>query len=158
MNIIVERFNKIKSNLSNVKTDKNVKIIAISKTIPINNIQTLIDYGHNNFDENKVKEALAKWRDIKKIKQELLKGLHKPIYIPLISVLCCFLIIYSKNKINYKRNNNYIFFITFIILIISEASLRYSVKSEISLIIYLFIPLFLFIFAYSIFYIMVKIV
>tara|TARA_E500000178_G_C16995659_1_gene743051 strand:+ start:805 stop:1455 length:651 start_codon:yes stop_codon:yes gene_type:complete len=71
MNIIVERFNKIKSNLSNVKTDKNVKIIAISKTFPINHIQPLIDYGHNHFGENKVQEALSKWRDIKKIKPDL---------------------------------------------------------------------------------------
>ena len=71
MNIIVERFNKIKSNLSNVKNDKNVKIIAISKTFPINHIQPLIDYGHNHFGENKVQEALSKWRDIKKIKPDL---------------------------------------------------------------------------------------
>ena len=71
MSIIVERFNKIKSNLSNVKTDKNVKIIAISKTFPINHIQPLIDYGHNHFGENKVQEALSKWRDIKKIKPDL---------------------------------------------------------------------------------------
>tara|TARA_A100001011_G_scaffold380483_1_gene447873 strand:- start:1560 stop:2210 length:651 start_codon:yes stop_codon:yes gene_type:complete len=71
MSIIVERFNKIKSNLSNVKTNKDIKIVAISKTFPINHIQPLIDHGHKHFGENKVQEASAKWKDIKKNKTDL---------------------------------------------------------------------------------------
>ncbi len=71
MSIIVERFNKIKSNLSNIKTDKNINIIAISKTFPINHIQPLIEHGHKHFGENKVQEALSKWKEIKKIKTDL---------------------------------------------------------------------------------------
>ena len=41
------------------------KIIAISKTFKINHIQPLIDYGHMDFGENKVQEALEKWTEIK---------------------------------------------------------------------------------------------
>lgn len=61
MNIIVDRLDKIKSNLES----KKVNIIAVSKTFPIDHIQPLIDSGHIHFGENKVQEADSKWRDIK---------------------------------------------------------------------------------------------
>ena len=41
------------------------KIIAVSKTFNIDHILPLIDYGHQNFGENKVQEAIEKWTDIK---------------------------------------------------------------------------------------------
>ena len=66
MSTIVERFNKIKSNINASKPEKNVNIIAVSKTFPLNHIQPLIDYGHNHYGENKVQEAFNKWSDIKK--------------------------------------------------------------------------------------------
>jgi pyridoxal phosphate enzyme (YggS family) len=45
---------------------KNLKIIAVSKTFPLSEIDPLIKYGHIHFGENKVQEALDKWSDIKK--------------------------------------------------------------------------------------------
>ena len=42
------------------------KIIAISKTFSIDHILPLINYGHLDFGENKVQEALDKWTEIKK--------------------------------------------------------------------------------------------
>ena len=44
---------------------KNLNIIAISKTFPINQIVPLIENGHIHFGENKVKEAVEKWTEIK---------------------------------------------------------------------------------------------
>ena len=41
------------------------KIIAVSKTFPIENILPLIEHGHLHYGENKVQEALDKWTDIK---------------------------------------------------------------------------------------------
>ena len=41
------------------------KIIAVSKTFPIENILPLIEHGHLHYGENKVQEALEKWTDIK---------------------------------------------------------------------------------------------
>ena len=66
MSIIVERFNKIKSNIA--KTDNNnfVKIVAVSKTFSLNHIMPLIEHGHVHFGENKVQEAELKWKEIKK--------------------------------------------------------------------------------------------
>ena len=45
--------------------NKNVKIIAVSKTFPTEIIYPLIDFGHLHFGENKVQEAISKWPDIK---------------------------------------------------------------------------------------------
>ena len=50
---------------STVNHDELPKIIAVSKTHPIENILPLIDHGHLHYGENKVQEALDKWTDIK---------------------------------------------------------------------------------------------
>ena len=42
-----------------------MRIIAVSKTFPLLQIQPLIDHGHIHFGENKVKEAVEKWTEIK---------------------------------------------------------------------------------------------
>tara|TARA_B100000073_G_C23636919_1_gene534927 strand:- start:405 stop:1067 length:663 start_codon:yes stop_codon:yes gene_type:complete len=47
------------------------KIIAVSKTHSIENILPLIEYGHEHFGENKVQEALSKWKQIKSQKPSL---------------------------------------------------------------------------------------
>ena len=56
---------------SRVNHDKLPKIIAVSKTFPIENILPLIEHGHLDFGENKVQEALDKWSDIKNDKQNI---------------------------------------------------------------------------------------
>ena len=66
MSTIVDRFEKIKSNIASLKSDKPVNIIAVSKTFTLEHIKPLINHGHNHFGENKVQEALAKWSDQKK--------------------------------------------------------------------------------------------
>ena len=58
--------NKIKSNLSNINKINLPNIIAVSKTFKIDKILPLIDYGHLNFGENKVQEAVDKWTILKK--------------------------------------------------------------------------------------------
>mgnify|MGYP001418953630 CR=1 FL=1 len=71
MNPIVDRFNKIKSNISSIKPTKPVNIIAVSKTFSLDYIKPLIDHGHTHFGENKVQEALSKWSEQKKINENL---------------------------------------------------------------------------------------
>jgi len=50
---------------SKVNHDKLPKIIAVSKTFPIENVLPLIEHGHVHYGENKVQEALNKWTEIK---------------------------------------------------------------------------------------------
>ena len=58
--------NNIKNYSENYKTNNNPKIIAVSKTFKIDNIFPLIEYGHADFGENKVQEAIEKWTNVKK--------------------------------------------------------------------------------------------
>jgi len=71
MNIIIDRFEKIKSKISSLKAVKPVNIIAVSKTFSLDYIQPLIDYGHIHFGENKVQETLSKWSEQKKTNKNL---------------------------------------------------------------------------------------
>ena len=69
--MIVQRFEKIKSNIEILKPSRKINIVAISKTFDLNHIKPLIDYGHNHFGENKVQEAVTKWTDLKKNMKDL---------------------------------------------------------------------------------------
>ena len=58
--------NLIKSKLDELNVKERIpKIIAVSKTFKIEHILPLIQYGHVDYGENKVQEALEKWTDIK---------------------------------------------------------------------------------------------
>ena len=84
MHQIVQNLVKIKeeinSNLSNQKNHKIPKIIAVSKTFGMDKILPLIEYGHLDFGENKVQEAIEKWSATKlnnnNIKLHLIGGLQ----------------------------------------------------------------------------------
>jgi len=66
--------------------NSNTKIIAVSKTFPLEKIKPIIDANHRHFGENKVQEALEKWS---KIKEE-----NKNINLHLIGKL-------QTNKVKY---------------------------------------------------------
>ena len=59
--------NNIKVNLNNLKINSYPKIIAVSKTFKLDKILPLIEHGHIDYGENKVQEAVEKWKEIKKI-------------------------------------------------------------------------------------------
>ena len=50
---------------NNISSVKIPKIIAVSKTFPMNRILPLINHGHLDFGENKVQETIEKWQSIK---------------------------------------------------------------------------------------------
>ena len=66
--------------------NSNTKIIAVSKTFPLEKIKPIIDNNHIHFGENKVQEALEKWP---KVKEE-----NKNINLHLIGKL-------QTNKVKY---------------------------------------------------------
>ena len=59
------------------------------------------------------------------IMKELYKRLIIPIYIPILVLMSSFLIISSKENINFLRYKICIFFLGFFTIVISESSLRY---------------------------------
>ena len=73
--------NLIKSKQSVIEDHKKIpQIIAVSKTFKLNHILPLIEYGHTDYGENKVQEAIEKWSEIKsnnsKIKLHLIGKLQ----------------------------------------------------------------------------------
>ena len=71
MSNIIERFDKINSNIKKIKSERSVNIVAVSKTFSFEHIKPLIDHGHTHFGENKVQEGLAKWSNYKRENQHL---------------------------------------------------------------------------------------
>jgi len=90
------------------------------------------------------------------ILQELIKRFFKPIYIPVLAIMCCMLFALSINNIYFNKFKNFIFLSTFFVIVISETSLRFSTKSNISLSIYLILPFVIFFFVYLMFYRLTK--
>ncbi len=62
---LIEIEKEIKLNLSNLNINNLPKIIAVSKTFKIDKILPLIEYGHTDFGENKVQEAIDKWDNLR---------------------------------------------------------------------------------------------
>ena len=58
-------------HLKNTDLKSKINIIAVSKTFSIEEILPLINYGHTDFGENKVQEAIDKWSKIKDEKPDL---------------------------------------------------------------------------------------
>ena len=65
----IEKNIKIHLNKLNIKN--NPQIIAVSKTFKIEKILPLIEFGHIDYGENKVQEAVEKWTEIKKINSQV---------------------------------------------------------------------------------------
>jgi len=55
----------VKSKEKDLNLKKLPKIIAVSKTFAMSKILPLIEYGHIDFGENKVQEAIEKWTELK---------------------------------------------------------------------------------------------
>ena len=68
----IDNLNLIKEDLkSKINNYQNVKVIAVSKTFPIEAIMPLIEYGHLEYGENKVQEAITKWTEVKLAKPNI---------------------------------------------------------------------------------------
>ena len=68
----ITNLNLIKEDLkSKINNYHNVKIIAVSKTFPMETIMPLIEDGHLEYGENKVQEAITKWTEIKLAKPNI---------------------------------------------------------------------------------------
>ena len=81
---------------------------------------------------------------LKNFNQELYKRFIKPFYLPILTLVCCFLLTFSKEKHNYTLRTIKIFIYVFLILVISEIFMRYIQGSLIYLIFFLGIPILFF--------------
>tara|TARA_B100000941_G_scaffold289615_1_gene269378 strand:+ start:3293 stop:4417 length:1125 start_codon:yes stop_codon:yes gene_type:complete len=89
--------------------------------------------------------------EIKKLKnfnQELYKRFVKPFYLPILTLICCFLLTFSKEQHSYTIKTIKIFIYVFLILVISEIFMRYIESSLIYLILFFVIPIIIFCMTY----------
>jgi lipopolysaccharide export system permease protein len=85
------------------------------------------------------------------IYKELFKRLISPFYLPVLILVSLLLILTSKENLRYNKNKFSIFFLGFVIIILSESSLGYIANNLIKNILILILPIILILTIYSIF-------
>ena len=131
-------FEKTELNIANF----NTRTITQPKIQEISSLNLLLCFNDLNAEKCLVKNN----RQI--VVENLSKRIGMPLYIPLISIIASFLLLYKKDK---KRNflRKYIIFIfAFIILVFAEITVRYTGFSNFILGLYFFSPVVLFIILY----------
>jgi lipopolysaccharide export system permease protein len=143
-------FKKIEFNLSKFSS-KTTTYPKIQET-PSAFLFECLDYdlkGSNYEFEDTLDESknnLCKDKSV--IKQELFKRFYKPIYLPLVGLICCLLIIKSKENNGYNNLKFFLFLLVLIVLIISEVSVRYSTYNIFGFYFFILFPILTFLIFY----------
>jgi lipopolysaccharide export system permease protein len=130
----------LNGNIQNLKEDGNVNIIKFERTV-----LNLSGISTKSISEPKIQETSTlkilnciknksitthhckqNKKSLMNIKIEMNKRFGMPIFIPLISLICSFLLSSRKDKKNYYYNKYIYFFIGVLILVLSEVVVRYS--------------------------------
>ena len=141
-------FKKTNFDLSkySTKTTTYRKIQEVDIVVLINCLKKL--YLETNYIE--VKDFVCSNDSLKNIKQETLKRIFKPFYIPVICLIASLLIFASKDNYAYGRVKIILFLLGIIALIASEISVRYSGLDNTKSLIFIGIPLIMIFIIYSI--------
>ena len=135
------QFNKTLLNFENLD-NRVIKDVKIQETSTIKILSCLKNHYYNQVSDAYVKNCPK--NNISIVIETFSRRILMPLYIPLISILISFMLIYTKNK-KIKIINRYIFFIiSFILLVLSELLVRYSGISSIGFYTYLLTPFILF--------------
>jgi len=94
----------------------------------------------------------------KEVVQEFLKRIYIPIYLPVISLIACFLIIKSKESFNYFKLKILLFAMGILTIIISELSVKLASINQFAFLVFLFIPFLIFFLTFNIFKIKSRII
>ena len=141
-------FKKTNFDLSkySTKTTTYRKIQEVDIMVLINCLKNL--YLKTNYTE--VEDFVCNNESLKNIKQETLKRIFKPFYIPVICLIASLLIFASKDSYAYSRVKIILFLLGIIALIASEISVRYSGLDNTKSLIFIGIPLMMIFIIYSI--------
>jgi len=137
-------FDQIDINLNKFST----KTITTPKLQEIDTKTLLSCFFNIKIDEKKFKSFKCSENLIKEIKLELVKRIFQASYIPVLVLISCYLILFSKIQKNYNFKTNLIFIIGILILVFSEVASKYLISKEGFFVLYLIIPFIIF----SIFY------
>ena len=95
------------------------------------------------------KMFLCDFNSLKNINQEIYKRFVKPIYFPLLTLVCCFLLTFSKIENNFSFRTIKVFFYVFSVLVLSEISMRYIETSQLIFILVIILPLIIYFLTYK---------
>jgi len=132
-NISVIKFEKTSFNLSGIST-KSISKPKIQETSTLKILQCLQNkkIGIHNCSPGQ--------NTMMNIKIEINKRIGMPFFIPLIALICSFLLSSQRDKKIYQFNKYIYFFVGFIILTLAEITVRYSGVSWNHTAIYYLIP------------------
>jgi len=117
--VSIIKFEKTQISLSNLST----KSISAPKIQEISTIQMLKCFQEKYYYDHKCEHSRNAINDVK---IEINKRFGIPIFIPLIALVTCFLLSTRKDKKNLFSNKYFVFIFAFMILVISEITVRYS--------------------------------
>ncbi len=131
------KFDQLNISLNDLHT-RTIKKPKIQETPTINLINCLVgsDLNKDFCNESFKKEIIP----------NLNRRIVMPFYVPVITLVCCLLLLKTETKYFGKY---IIFFYAFLILVFSELFIRYTGINFSSRIIFLTLPLVLFLFLYS---------
>ena len=92
---------------------------------------------------------LCDFNSLKNIKQEIYKRFVKPIYLPLLTLVCCFLLTFSKIENNFTLRSIKVFLYVFLILVLSEILMRYIETSPLIFILVIIFPIMIYFLIYK---------
>ena len=134
------QFNKTLLNFDNLD-NRVIKDVKIQETSTYKILSCLKNYYYNQIPEGYIKNCPK--NNIAIVVETFSRRIIMPLYIPLISILISFILVYTKNK-KTKIINRYLFFsLSFMLLVLSELLVRYSGISNIGFYTYFLIPLIL---------------
>ena len=111
-------------------------------------INALTDKNLKNDVQIKEKVRNCEFKNLDNILAELYKRLVIPLYLPALMLVSLFLIIHSKEKINYSKYRLTIFLIGFSLIVFSESTLKFVDKSIYNNLLIGLIPIIIILFLY----------
>ncbi len=133
-NVNVIKFEKTSFNLSGLST-KSISQPKMQETSTLLMLDCLINQNIETLNCRKDYSTLMN------IKIEMNKRIGMPFYIPLIALICSFLLASRRDKTIYQYNKYVYFFIGFMILTLAEITVRYSGSSWNHTLVYYLIPI-----------------
>ena len=125
--LISFEFEKIDYDLSKFES-RTIKIAKMQE-LPTRKI---LECSINLMREVSYREKmfLCDYESLKNINQEIYKRFIKPMYFPLLTLVCCFLLTFSRIENNFTLKTIKVFLFIFLILVLSEIIMRYIESSQ----------------------------
>ncbi len=144
--LISFEFDKIDYDLSKFES-RTIKVAKIRELPSRKIIECSISLMKNRSYRDE--SFLCNFDSLKNINQEIYKRFIKPIYFTLLTLICCFLLTFSKEENNFTLKTFKVFIYVFLILVLSEISMRYLENSNLLFIFVMVLPLIIYFFIYN---------